>query len=196
MEIKNSFSVPVPPQQAWELLLDVPRIVPCLPGASLEEQIGAYHYRGAATIKVGPVQLRFKGDAEIKEVDAAAMRAEVIAKGADAKGRGNANSVTVFEVVEEDGASRVELSTDLQLVGAVAQYGRASGLIGEIANQLVAQFAENLRQGIASEVNGADLGAHSDARPNPNREISAISLVGGAMKAKVAKWVSSEKEGK
>src|SRR3712207_9185553 len=92
MLIETRFTVPVPPEQAWPLLLDVPRIAPCLPGAELTEVTGDRRYKGRATVKVGPVQLTFAGQAEITDVDDVARTARVTAKGADAKGRGNASA--------------------------------------------------------------------------------------------------------
>src|SRR4051794_16720197 len=148
MKIETDFSVPVPPAKAWPLLLDVPRIAPCLPGASLTDDLGDRRYRGQATVKVGPVQLQFGGEAQITDIDEAARKARVTAKGADTKGRGNASANVDFALVADGDGTRVHVITDLQLVGAVAQYGRAAGLLKEIANQLVKQFADNLRDEI------------------------------------------------
>lgn len=148
MKIDTSFTVPVPPDAAWPLLLDVPRIAPCMPGASLTEDLGDRRYKGQATVKVGPVQLTFAGEAQITQADEAARTARVVAKGADLKGRGNASANVDFALVPDGDGTRVNVVTDLNLVGAVAQYGRAAGLLKEIANQIVKQFADNLRQEI------------------------------------------------
>ena len=65
MKIDTSFTVPVPPEAAWPLLMDVPRIAPCMPGASLTQDLGDRRYKGQAVVKVGPVQLQFAGEAQI-----------------------------------------------------------------------------------------------------------------------------------
>jgi carbon monoxide dehydrogenase subunit G len=148
MKIDTNFLVPVPPEAAWPLLLDVPRIAPCMPGASLTEDLGERRYKGQATVKVGPLQLQFAGEAQITTADEAARTALVVAKGADAKGRGSASANVEFRLVPEGNGTRVNVATDLNLVGAVAQYGRAAGLLKEIANQIVKQFADNLRDEI------------------------------------------------
>jgi uncharacterized protein len=148
MKIETSFIVPVPPQAAWPLLMDVPRIAPCMPGAKLTEDLGDRRYKGQATVKVGPVQLQFAGEAQITQVDEAARTARVVAKGADAKGRGSASANVDFALQPEGAGTKVNVVTDLNLVGAVAQYGRAAGLLKEIANQIVKQFADNLRDEI------------------------------------------------
>ena len=194
MKIDVSFSVPVPPQQAWPLLLDVPRIVPCLPGASLTADLGDNRYKGQATVKVGPVQLTFAGEAQITDIDPVAHTARVIAKGADAKGRGSASATADFALVAEGEGTTITVVTDLQLVGAVAQYGRAQGLIKEIANQIVGQFAANLRSDILSrsQDNSPSETAGTTDQPAvapvsapvaPTRELSAIALLWGVIKS-------------
>ena len=195
MKIDVSFSVPVPPQQAWPLLLDVPRIVPCLPGASLTADLGDNRYKGQATVKVGPVQLTFAGEAQITDIDDAAHTARVIAKGADAKGRGSASATADFALVAEGEGTLITVVTDLQLVGAVAQYGRAQGLIKEIANQIVEQFAANLRSDILarSQENasgskpapsaGQPSGEPAAAPAAATRELSAFALLWGVIKS-------------
>src|SRR5271169_6457400 len=134
MRFDNSFFVAASPEQAWALLLDVPKIAPCLPGARLTETLAADRYKGEAAVKLGPVQLQFGGEAQLVAVDAAARSARVTAKGADRKGRGNAAAIVNFTLLPEGSGTRVNVDTDLTLTGSVAQYGRASGLVKEIAN--------------------------------------------------------------
>lgn len=188
MKIDVSFTVPVPPDRAWPLLLDVPRIAPCVPGASLTEELGDNRYKGKATVKVGPVQLAFAGEASITGIDEAARTARVVAKGADQKGRGSASATADFALVEEEGGTRVNVATEIQLVGAVAQYGRATGLIKDIATQIVDQFAANLRAEIAAE-NG-----EGEAAPAAARELSAMKLIGGVIKSKFGRGGGSDEE--
>lgn len=200
MKIDVSFSVPVPPEKAWPLLLDVPKIVPCLPGASLTADLGDHRYKGQATVKVGPVQLTFAGEAQITDIDAVARTARVLAKGADAKGRGSASATADFSLQPEGEGTLITVVTDLQLVGAVAQYGRAQGLIKEIANQIVGQFAANLRSEImaampvASTLDSApatkseNSGAEPVAQaPELKRELSAFALLWGVIKSLFAR---------
>ena len=150
MQFENSFDVPLPPAEAWKVLLDVPRIAPCLPGAELTETIGPDKYKGRAGVKVGPVNLFFAGEAEIYNKDDAAHSAQVKAKGNDTKGRGQASAVVSFGLAPQGSGTRVNVKTDLNMTGAVAQYGRASGLMKEIAGAILTQFAENLRKEIES----------------------------------------------
>ncbi len=159
MQFENSFDVPLPPAEAWKVLLDVPRIAPCLPGAELTETLGPDKYKGRAGVKIGPVNLFFAGEAEIVEKDEVARKAKIKGKGADTKGRGNANATVDFTLTDHEGGTRVNVTTDLNLTGMVAQYGRASGLMKEIAGAIMGQFAENLRKEIERTMPAANAAA-------------------------------------
>ena len=127
MKFENSFVVPIEQAQAWPLLLDVPTIAPCLPGAEITEVRGPRQFRGRATVRIGPVQLAFDGEAEIAAVDDAAMTARIVAKGTEKKGRGSASATVAFSLVPDPDGARVIVATDLNLVGTVAQLVAASG---------------------------------------------------------------------
>mgnify|MGYP001199975100 CR=1 FL=1 len=148
MQFENSFDVPLPPAEAWKVLMDVPRIAPCFPGAELTETLGPDKFKGRAGVKIGPVNLFFAGEAEFVAKDEAAHKATLKGKGNDTKGRGQAAATVDFALVEHDGGTRVNVKTDLNMTGMVAQYGRASGLMKEIAGAILGQFAENLRREI------------------------------------------------
>ena len=191
MQFDNSFEVPLPPAEAWAVLLDVPRIAPCLPGAELTETVGPDKYKGRAGVKVGPVNLYFAGEAEIVAKDEAAHTAKVKAKGNDTKGRGQASAMVDFALVPAGTGTRVEVKTDLNMTGMVAQYGRASGLMKEIAGAILNQFADNLRQEIerskpaVSVTSAADAVSPAIARvraaPLPAKPISAFAILWTAL---------------
>jgi carbon monoxide dehydrogenase subunit G len=134
--------------------MDVPRIVGCVPGAALIaiEEDGSY--KGSVAVKLGPVALKFLGNVRI-DGDPATRTASVIARGSDQKGRGNAGATTKISVVPAAAGSLVRLETDLQLSGMVAQYGRATGMISALSNEIIGQFADALRAQLAEpEVTG------------------------------------------
>jgi uncharacterized protein len=151
MEFDNSFDVPLPPARAWAVLMDIPRIAPCMPGAELSEVIDAQNYKGKIAVRLGPVALAFAGRVEIDSIDDANRSARVKAQGSDAKGRGAANATATFHIEPAGDGSRVLIHTDLMLSGAVAQYGRGVGMIQATAAQIIGQFAGNLRAQLASE---------------------------------------------
>lgn len=153
MDLQNDFDVAAGIDETWDAFLDMPRIAPCMPGAEVTEVIDDRNVKGGAKVKVGPLNLRFAGSAEIVEIDVENHTASLKAGGADAKGRGNADADIKFTLTEA-GPSRthVEVATVLNLTGSVAQYGRASGLIDEIANQIIGEFVTNLEAELGSGV--------------------------------------------
>jgi carbon monoxide dehydrogenase subunit G len=189
MRLENSFTVPGDATAAWKLLLDVPAVAPCLPGAELTEVAGPRAYKGRAKVKVGPVLLAFAGTAEIVEIEEQARRARVRARGADEKGRGRAEANVVFSLQEESGHTRVVVVTDLNLVGAVAQYGRATGLLHGIAAQLTSDFADNLKALIAErETSTPDASREQVRPPVPAQPIGGLSLLWRAGVAAIKRW--------
>jgi carbon monoxide dehydrogenase subunit G len=155
--------------------MDIPRIVPCMPGAELIERVDGRTYRGKVSLRLGPVALAFVGTALFESLDEAARRARVRAQGTDAKGRGGAVAIVDFQLQPAPEGTSVLVNTDINLTGSVAQYGRASGIIQGVANQLMAQFADNLRKSFAPQ-QGRPAG--QDSTPQPNAvPISGFSLI-------------------
>jgi len=150
MEFDNAFEVPLPPAQAWPVLMDIARIAPCMPGAQLTEVVDAETYKGNIAVRLGPVALTFAGIVKFEAIDNAAHTARVKAQGNDAKGRGGANAAASFRLEPTATGSKVLVHTDLTLSGAVAQYGRGVGMIQATASQLMKQFAENLKKQLAA----------------------------------------------
>jgi uncharacterized protein len=151
MEFDNSFDVPLPPAKAWALLMDIPRIAPCMPGAQLTEIVDSQNFKGKIAVRLGPVALTFDGRVAFEGIDDANHTARVRAQGSDAKGRGAANATATFRIEPAATGSKVLIHTDLTLSGAVAQYGRGVGMIQATAAQLVGQFAGNLRTQLVQE---------------------------------------------
>ena len=152
MELTNEFRVPVPADQAWEVLTDVERIAPCMPGAQLQEVEGD-EYRGVVKVKVGPITAQYKGKATFAERDAGARRAVLRAEGRETRGQGNANA-TITATLEPDGdGTRVKVVTDLTVTGRVAQFGR--GVLADVSTRLLGEFAQCLETSVLSgESNG------------------------------------------
>ncbi|CAM3647495.1 SRPBCC family protein [Bordetella sputigena] len=157
MEFTNTFHVPLPLEDAWRLMLDVPRILPCLPGARLTEVEGGNRYKGSVSVKLGPIRLSFDGQAELVRQDDEKHIAWLEGSGVDPKGRGSARSEFSFALAPAAGGTQVTVTTQLALSGSVAQYGRGSGMIAEVASQILAQFERNLAQSLAAPGAGTGL---------------------------------------
>jgi carbon monoxide dehydrogenase subunit G len=147
MRLESSFDVPVPPERAWDLLLDVPRVVPCMPGAELTEVVDDDHWKASMKVKLGPMALAFATDVAREETDAAARHVRLAARARETRGRGGARATIDSTLAPADGGTRVEIVTELALSGAIAQYGR--GIVEDVSSRLVGQFADCLRTQLA-----------------------------------------------
>jgi carbon monoxide dehydrogenase subunit G len=162
MEMDHSFTVPVPPDRAWDVLLDVERIAPCMPGATVDEFDGEV-VTGRIKVKVGPVSLTYRGTAKFIERDPAAHVVVMEASGKETRGAGTASATVRASLEPESGgeATKVTMHTTMNVTGRPAQFGR--GVIVEVGGKLVEKFAENLAQlisgeGAAATGDGAALG--------------------------------------
>src|SRR5215469_10237096 len=150
IELDNSFTVPVPPEQAWDVLLDVERIAPCMPGASVTSVDGD-EVAGQVKVKLGPLSLSYKGTAKFTEKDQANHTIAIEASGKETRGAGTA-SATVhagLKPADDEGHTLVSIHTSLNVTGRPAQFGRS--LLPEVSGKLIAQFATNLEALIAAD---------------------------------------------
>ena len=145
MELNNEFRVAVPAAKTWEVLTDVERVAPCLPGATLLSVDGD-EFTGTVKVKVGPITVSYKGNAAFLEKDAAAQRVVLKANGKETRGNGNAAAVVTAQLKDEGDATSVVITTDLTISGKAAQFGR--GVLGDVAGNLIAQFAKALEADI------------------------------------------------
>ena len=168
MEFDNTLDVPLPPAETWKLLLDIKRVAGCIPGAELTEVVDAVTYRGKVAIRLGPVALSLSGQARFEEIDEANRKARVKARGSDPKGRGSADSVIDFRIEPAGSGAKVLIHTNVKLSGAIAQYGRGSGMIQSFASQLIGQFGETLKVQLAHA---------QPAPPPPAKPIAGLTLL-------------------
>ena len=146
MLIKNDFEVAQPVEKVWNFFGDIPQVATCLPGAELTEDLGGEKYKGQVAVRMGPVRMLFAGTAEIAERDEAAKRLVLNAAGAEAKGRGQASMVVTATLVRSGRGTKVNVTQDLQLSGAAAQYGR--GMISDVTSVLMRDFAATMQDRI------------------------------------------------
>lgn len=178
MKINNEFTVGVPVEQAWDIMLDLERIAPCLPGASVQESDGEGEYKGTMKVKIGPITANYKGTVKIEEADEANRRAVMQATGRDARGQGTA-SATITSTLQEEGAdsTRVQVETDMKLTGRAAQFGR--GIAQDVATKMLGQFADCLEREIAGG-GAAPEETTSETAPDASTEASGNGASSGA----------------
>jgi uncharacterized protein len=157
MEMDHSFTVPVPPDQAWDVLLDVKRIAPCMPGATVDEVDGDV-VNGRIKVKVGPVSLTYKGTAKFTERDPDAHVVVLEAAGKETRGAGTASATVRASMTPDASGSGTEVTmhTSMNVTGRPAQFGR--GVMVEVGSKLVEQFAVNLAKLITGDA-GQDAGS-------------------------------------
>jgi len=164
IELDNSFTVPVPPERAWDVLLDVERIAPCMPGASvLSISDDGNEIEGQVKVKLGPLSLSYKGTAKFTDKDQANSRIAIEATGKETRGAGtaSANVQAVLKPGDAAGSTLVSIHTSLNVTGRPAQFGRS--LLPEVSGKLIAQFASNLEALIAAD--NAPAAAEETAAP-------------------------------
>jgi carbon monoxide dehydrogenase subunit G len=174
VQLEHSFSVPVGIDEAWKILLDVERIGPCLPGAVIDS-IDGDDFTGTVKVKLGPINLSYKGKASFVEKDEAARRAVIDARGKDARGNGTATALVTATLTDEGGSTSVQVNTDLDITGKPAQFGR--GVMVDVGNKLLGQFADALAATIsagdrpaAAEAAAAEPDVVPAAEPTPAAE--------------------------
>ncbi|WP_063886766.1 SRPBCC family protein [Rhodococcus sp. LB1] len=147
MKFTNQFVVPEPIDAAWKLLADVPRIAPCLPGASVS-QLSDDEYEGSIAVKVGPIKVGYTGIAKFLELDEHNHTMLLDGRGNESSGKGSAAAQIRVNLTDTgSGSTVVDVTTDLQVTGKVAQFGRSA--MADIGERLIAQFAANLEAMIA-----------------------------------------------
>ena len=149
MKLEQSFEVAAPLDRVWAALIDVERVAPCLPGAEVTGRNDDGSYNGSFRVKIGPTAANYAGKLEMENVDEGAHTATMQAAGTDRRGQGGAKATIVSSVREgAAGVSVVDVSTDYSITGRLARFGRG-GMIEEIGNQLLKEFATSLQAMLA-----------------------------------------------
>jgi len=160
MELEHTFTVPVPEERAWDVLLDVERVAPCMPGASLDSVEGD-QIKGRIKVKVGPISMTYAGTARFTERDPQAHVITLEASGKETRGAGTA-SATVRSMLEARGdQTHVIVHTTLNVTGRPAQFGR--GVMAEVGGKLIGIFAANLADMLTADNAGEGQAAAGQA---------------------------------
>src|SRR5450755_4827068 len=148
MELTHSFTVPVSLDQAWDVLLDVEKVAPCMPGATLDSVIGD-EITGKIKVRVGPISMTYAGKAKFTQRDREAAVVTLEASGKETRGAGTASASVRSELTGEGDETHVTVLTNLNVTGKPAQFGR--GVLSEVGGRLIGIFADNLAKMLAAE---------------------------------------------
>ena len=170
MKLDQSFEVSAPLDRVWEALIDIERVAPCLPGASVTGRNDDGSYNGSFSVRIGPTSASYTGKLEMRELDRSAHRATMHAQGTDKRGQGGAEATIVSTLHDlGDGRTRVEVSTDYRITGRLARFGRG-GMIEDIANKLLGQFAQSLQGMVGGEGPAGPAAATGGGKEAPGGE--------------------------
>ena len=174
MQLKNTFTVALPLDEAWDVLLDLERIAPCMPGAELQE-IDGDEYRGVVKVKLGAITTQFKGAVTLASVDREAARIVMEAKGRDVRGQGTAAATITAQLRSVDTGTEIYIDTDLSISGKLAQFGR--GVMDGVSKRLLAQFVTALEADIMGETPAAPVAAST---PAPSEVVKVTTTANGS----------------
>jgi carbon monoxide dehydrogenase subunit G len=211
MEIKNEFEVPQPVDAVWKYMLDIERVVPCMPGASLTETVDDSNWKGKLTVKLGPVSLNFGGKVQMAERDDANHRVVLKASGMEQRGKGAASATVTSNMEAIESGTKVTVVQDVRISGQAAQFSR--GMMQDVSAKLTDQFAECLKTNMSAEQEAASsdqaaattepeqvaspaaaqatgTGGSAESPPQPSRPLPAVAAkpVGGIRLLLGAAW--------
>jgi carbon monoxide dehydrogenase subunit G len=173
MEMEHSFTVPVPEERAWEVLLDVERVAPCMPGASLDSVEGD-KISGRIKVKVGPIAMTYAGTAKFTERDENAHVIVLEASGKETRGAGTASAKVRSTLQGQDGQTHVIVNTTLNVTGRPAQFGR--GVMAEVGGKLIGIFASNLADMLSADQQPASEGSSDEQEGDLGQPIEELGL--------------------
>jgi carbon monoxide dehydrogenase subunit G len=192
MQLENSFQVGAPPERVFDYLLDINKVVGCVPGAELSEVVDPTTFKGKVKVKVGPITVAYNGTARISERSDADRTATLTAEGRETTGQGTAKATAQMKVDAAGGGSTVTILTDYHVAGRVAQFGR--GVMQDVSKRMVNEMATcikaNLEMAPPSSNPGAAAGTDPAPAPHPveaPRQISAFGLLWHLVKVRVGR---------
>ncbi|MFI8075834.1 SRPBCC family protein [Streptomyces sp. NPDC086033] len=187
MKLENTLGIPVAVDDAWQVLLDVERVAPCVPGATLTASDGDEH-RGRIKVKLGPIALTYSGTVTFIERDEQAKVVVLEAGGREARGNGTAKALVTCRLSDAGGGrTTVHVETDLSITGKPAQFGR--GTLAEVSGALMERFAENLAAELA--VNSPEPAGHSPAPAHSAAPLDLIEATGATALKRMAPLVAA-----
>jgi uncharacterized protein len=199
MQLENSFQVSAPPDRVFGYLLDVNKVVGCVPGAELTEVVDQATFKGKVKVKVGPITVAYSGTARISERDDAHRSAVLSADGRETTGSGSARATATMKVQPAGDGSLVEILTEYHVAGRVAQFGR--GVMEDVSKRLIRDMANCIQ----ANLEGADPlpdDANTDVRAAIERSappaqlatakpVNAFELLWHLVKVRVARLFGS-----
>lgn len=180
MRIESGFTVPAPPDDAYEFLLDLERVAPCIPGGTLGEPDTDGVYPASVAVRLGPMRLTYDGSIKVADADPCTRTATLSAQARETRGNGAVSSTMTMLIAPEGSGSAVTVTADLELTGRAARMGR--GIVDDVAKKLVAEMATCLAARLSSE---SPNGSPVDQAPAVAKPVGMFALFGHALRVRV-----------
>jgi carbon monoxide dehydrogenase subunit G len=162
MQLENSFTVGAPPERVFAYLLDVNKIVGCVPGAELSEVVDPNTFKGKVKVKVGPITVAYNGTARIADRNPTEHTATLEAEGRETTGPGSARASAVMSVTADPAGSLVKIVTEYSVAGRVAQFGR--GVMEDVSRRIVNEMAACIKANVEAAEPASDAGGPGASR--------------------------------
>jgi carbon monoxide dehydrogenase subunit G len=180
VQIDKVYAMPAPADVSWQFLQDIAAVAACMPGAKITERLDDTHYKGTVTVRVGPATMSFRGDIEVRELDAATRTLRLIGKGSDTTGTSGASlDLTARVEAAEGGASNLVGKSEASVSGKAAAFG--GRMMNSVADQVLKQFAANFAAQVEA-LKAAQAGAAPAAPPPAQRELNGLALFWAILK--------------
>jgi hypothetical protein len=160
VQLEKTFPMPASADVAWALLQDLEAVAQCMPGAAITERIDARHFKGTVTVRIGPASMSFRGDVEVKEIDAAARTLRLLGKGTDSTGTSGASMDLSARIEAAGDGSNLVGASEVSMSGKAAAFGGRA--MSTVADQVLKQFAGNFAARMASLARRSSSGASPD----------------------------------
>jgi len=179
MKLHHTCEIHAPLERVWELTDNLPEVATCFPGGSATK-VDDSHYETAVKLRLGPLDLMFRGKLNVVERNAEESRIVITAKASEMRGQGSATSTTRMHLKGSADVTKVDLDTDLTINGRIAQMGR--GVIHDVSQDLLGQFVSNLERKIvrtdAAQAESPAATANQSARQmNPDTSLNVFALI-------------------
>jgi carbon monoxide dehydrogenase subunit G len=185
--LEKTFPMPGSAQTAWTLLQDIEGVASCMPGARITERTDAQHYKGTVAVKFGPASMSFRGEVEVKAIDAASRTLRLMGKGTDSTGSSGASmDLTARIEAVSDTACNLVGNSEVSMSGKAAAFG--GRMMNSVADQVLKQFADNFAAKVqALQASGpggpsASAGGGAPAVASEPSQLNALALAWAVIK--------------
>ena len=194
VELEKTFPMPGSAEVAWEFLQNIEAVAGCMPGAKITERLPDGGYKGTVTVRAGPATMAFRGEVEVRDIDAAAHSLRLLGKGTDSTGTSGASMdlMARIEAVNE-GSSNLLGKSEVAMSGKAAAFG--GRMMTSVADQILKQFADNFATQVAALVaqraaaaapaasaDGARPATPAPAPPPVTHELNGLALLWAVFK--------------